>query len=219
MVLNFTVNKFENTVAGKLKAFLEGLIVCTVGKEGHSNFTIKPQIPNDSKIDIPHRTIWTIEKCPASIVAFIDPDIIKEYYLKSINGDYRIHQRPEHHDIFLKACIQAGWCNEEETKEIKTKLQYQPSQIKDYTSWYDRADDLMEKFEQNKKCYDESTAKLFMDVYNENKDTFLLRQILGNRYHDFKSGLETPKLTLIDDLREAGLNKLVDKALAGEYDD
>ena len=38
-------------------------------------------------------------------------------------------------------------------------------------------------------------------------------------YHDFDSGLATPKITLVDDLRAAGFDDLAQKTIDGAYDD
>lgn len=50
------------------------------------------------------------------------------------------------------------------------------------------------------------------------RDRIIARALAG-LYHDFDSPLETPKMELVEELRQAGYPDLVQKVKDGDYDD
>ena len=63
-----------------------------------------------------------------------------------------------------------------------------------------------------------STEKLVKALEDAHAPVYLIDRAKRNLYHDFKSLSGTPIIDLVNDLTEAGLTQLADRARDGEFD-
>jgi hypothetical protein len=233
--ISYAQNEFENTVLGKLNASFKGLVLVTLAADDDSyNITIKSGLPDD--LTVKKKTLLTVEiskeiaKTVEAKLNEINPKFVKEWVLHNDSGTLKMYVSEEFQEMFFAvlASLPNG-LTESQTIEIKSRLEFNPSQVQRYSFWTRSANDkakderqeLMQTYNQYASAFDAGTQALLKDILTQpvnQKTNVLFKKTLKGTYSDFHSHLATPKSVLISHLTQAKISdELIKKAKSGEY--